>query len=115
VYWLFRKERFDLLHAHTPVAALIGRIAARLAGVPMIVYTAHGFYFHDEMPRWKRRLFVEMERLGARFTDLLFTQSSEDAQTAVAEKLLSRERVLAIGNGVDPAHLSHRRDCRAPR
>lgn len=103
LYRLFRKERFDLLHAHTPVAALIGRIAARLAGVPLVVYTAHGFYFHDEMPRWKRRLFVEMERVGAWFTDLLFTQSSEDAQTAVDERLLSRERVLAIGNGVDPA------------
>lgn len=103
LYRLFRQERFDLLHAHTPVAALIGRITARLAGVTLIVYTAHGFYFHEEMPRWKRRLFVEMERLGAWFTDLLFTQSSEDAQTAVHERLLPRERVLAIGNGVDPA------------
>lgn len=103
LYRLFRKERFDLLHAHTPVAALVGRIAARTAGVPLVVYTAHGFYFHDEMPRWKRRLFVEVERVGAWFTDLLFTQSREDAQTAVTEKLLSRERVLAIGNGVDPA------------
>lgn len=103
LYRLFRKDRFDLLHAHTPVAALIGRVAARLAGVPMIVYTAHGFYFHDEMPRWKRRLFVEMERLGAWLTDLLFTQSSEDAQTAVDERLLPRERVVPIGNGVDPA------------
>jgi glycosyltransferase involved in cell wall biosynthesis len=113
LYRLFRKERFDLLHAHTPVAALIGRVAARLAGVPMIVYTAHGFYFHDEMPRWKRRLFVEMERLGAWFTDLLFTQSSEDAQTAVNEKLLSIERVLAIGNGVNPARFEQ--GARLPR
>jgi glycosyltransferase involved in cell wall biosynthesis len=107
LYRLFRKERFDLLHAHTPVAALIGRIAARLAGVPLVVYTAHGFYFHDEMPRWKRWLFVEMERVGGWFTDLLFTQSSEDAQTAVDVKLLPRERVLAIGNGVDPARFGH--------
>jgi glycosyltransferase involved in cell wall biosynthesis len=102
LYRLFRRERFDLLHTHTPVAALIGRIAAHLAGVPMVVYTAHGFYFHDAMPAWKRRLFVEMERLGGWFTDLLFTQSSEDAQTAVDEKLMPAERVMAIGNGVDP-------------
>lgn len=102
LYRLFRQEHFDLLHAHTPVAALIGRIAARLAGVPMVVYTAHGFYFHDAMPDWKRRTFVEMERLGGWFTDLLFTQSSEDAQTAVNEKLMPVEQVLAIGNGVDP-------------
>ena len=79
----FRKKTqsgFDLLHAHTPVAALIGRMAARLAGVPLVVYTAHGFYFHDAMPAWKRRMFVEVERLGAWFTDILFNQSSEDAQ-----------------------------------
>jgi glycosyltransferase involved in cell wall biosynthesis len=98
---LFRRERFDVLHVHTPVAALIGRIAARLAGIPLVVYTAHGFYFHDEMPRWKRALFVALERFGGRFTDLLFCQSSEDAEDAVKEGIALRERVLAIGNGVD--------------
>lgn len=109
LYALFRRERFDVVHAHTPVAALIGRFSARLAGVPMIVYTAHGFYFHDEMPRWKRRLFIELERVGARFTDLLFTQSNEDARTAIAECLLAAERVVPIGNGVDPARFSQSR------
>lgn len=99
---LFRRERFDVLHAHTPVAALIGRLAGRLAGIPLIVYTAHGFYFHDEMPRWKRQLFVAMEWLGGRCTDLLFTQSSEDAAAAVADGIAVRQDVLAIGNGVDP-------------
>jgi glycosyltransferase involved in cell wall biosynthesis len=105
---LFRRERFDVLHAHTPVAALIGRLAARLAGVPLVVYTAHGFYFHDEMPGWKRALFVALERLGGRFTDLLLSQSTEDAEDAVRERIAPRERVLAIGNGIavarfDPA------------
>jgi glycosyltransferase involved in cell wall biosynthesis len=98
---LFRRERFDALHVHTPVAALIGRIAGRIAGIPLIVYTAHGFYFHDQMPRWKRALFVALERFGGLFTDLLFSQSAEDAEEAVAEGIAPRERVLAIGNGVD--------------
>lgn len=97
----FRCQHFDVLHVHTPVAALIGRIAARIAGIPLVVYTAHGFYFHDEMPRWKRALFVALERFGGRFTDLLFSQSSEDAEDAVRERIVPRERVLAIGNGVD--------------
>ena len=100
---LFRRERFDVLHAHTPVAALIGRVAARVAGIPLVVYTAHGFYFHDEMPRWKRALFVALERFGGRHTDLLFSQSAEDAEDAVREGIAPRERVLAIGNGVDVA------------
>lgn len=98
---LFRRERFDVLHVHTPVAALIGRIAGRIAGIPLIVYTAHGFYFHDQMPHWKRALFVALERFGGLFTDLLFSQSAEDAEEAVTAGIVSRERVLAIGNGVD--------------
>jgi glycosyltransferase involved in cell wall biosynthesis len=100
---LFRHRRFDALHAHTPVAALLGRIAARIAGIPLVVYTAHGFYFHDEMPSMKRRLFVMLERFGGRFTDLLFSQSAEDAEDAVQEGIALRENVLAIGNGVDVA------------
>lgn len=100
---LFRHQRFDVLHAHTPVAALLGRLAARIAGIPLVVYTAHGFYFHDEMPRLKRFLFVVLERLGGRYTDLLFSQSAEDADDAVKEGICRAETVLAIGNGVDVA------------
>lgn len=99
---LFKARRFDVVHVHTPVAALIGRVAARLAGVPTVVYTAHGFYFHDEMPAWKRRIFVWLEKFGAIFTDLLFTQSQEDARTAENERLAPPGNILAIGNGVDP-------------
>ncbi|GAB3118128.1 glycosyltransferase family 4 protein [Novispirillum itersonii] len=98
---LFRRERFDIVHAHTPVAALIARLAARIAGVPLVIYTAHGFYFHEEMPGWKYRLFVGLERFGGLFTDLLFSQSSEDAEDAVRLGILRQDRVLAIGNGVD--------------
>jgi len=101
LFWIFRKEKFDVLHAHTPIAALLGRIAARCAGVPLIIYTAHGFYFHDEMPRFKRRLFLFLEFLGAKFGDLIFTVSNEDAATAVSEGIESAENVLFVGNGVN--------------
>ena len=103
---LFRRERFDVLHVHTPVAALVGRIAAWLSGVPLIVYTAHGFYFHDDMPVWKRSIYVFLERLGGRFTHLLFCQSGEDAEVAVLERIAHRDRVLKIGNGVDVKRFS---------
>lgn len=100
---LFRRERFDLLHVHTPLAGLLGRIAGRIAGIPRIAYTAHGFYFHEAMAPAKRRLHVGLERFGRRFTDVLFTQSAEDAETALAERIAPGGRVLAIGNGVDPS------------
>lgn len=108
---LFRRERFDVLHVHTPVAALIGRVAARLAGIPLVVYTAHGFYFHDDMENWKRSFFVALERIGGNWTDLLFCQSAEDAEDAVREHIASPANVLAIGNGVDVERFDPARVC----
>ena len=103
---LFRRERFDLLHVHTPVAALLGRIAARIAGIPFVIYTAHGFYFHDDMKAAPKALFTALEWCGAKLTGLLFTQSEEDARTAIEKKFLAHDRILAIGNGVDVARFN---------
>lgn len=100
---LFRQERFDLLHVHTPLAGLVGRIAGRIAGIPRIAYTAHGFYFHERMRPSTWRAHVLLERFGRRFTDVLMTQSAEDAETAKAERIAPSGQVTVIGNGVDPA------------
>jgi nucleoside-diphosphate-sugar epimerase/glycosyltransferase involved in cell wall biosynthesis len=100
LYKLFRRERFDVLHVHTPIAALLGRIAGRLAKIPLIVYTAHGFYFHDAMPKLTYRFYVSLEKLSGYCTDLLFTQSSEDAKVAVTEGIAKSNNVIDIGNGV---------------
>ena len=110
---LFRREQFDVLHVHTPVAALLGRVAARIAGIPLVVYTAHGFYFHDDMKATPKAIFTALERFGAKLTDLLFTVSEEDARTALAKNFIAKERLVAIGNGVntkrfDPAQIEGR-------
>lgn len=115
---LFRRERFDLVHVHTPVAAMVGRFAAWRAGVKHVVYTAHGFYFHEHMPWPKRALHVGLEWLGGRMTDMLFTQAEEDAATARRLHFCARDRIHAIGNGVDvarfePAHDAARGALRA--
>jgi glycosyltransferase involved in cell wall biosynthesis len=95
-------EKFDMVHVHTPVAALAGRVAAWQAGVPNIVYTAHGFYFHEHMPWPKRGAHIGLEWLAGRTTDLLLTQAEEDAATA-RNLGLARGPIHAIGNGSDPA------------
>lgn len=100
---LFRREAFDMVHTHTPVGAFVGRLAARRARVPRIIYTAHGFYFHENMAAPRRAVHVGLEWIGGRVTDTLFTQSREDADTARRLGLCKTGDVLAIGNGSDPA------------
>ena len=99
---LLRKEQFDIIQVHTPIAAAIGRLAAWREKVPTVVYTAHGFYFHDRMWIPKRLVFMAIEWFLGRFTDVLFTQSQEDAVTARRFGLCRTGRIRAIGNGVDP-------------
>ena len=69
IYQLIRRERFAVVNTHSPVAATVGRLAAWFAHVPVISYTVHGFYFHDDMPWWKRSGFVALEKWLGRFTD----------------------------------------------
>lgn len=98
---LIRQHQYDLVHVHTPIAAVLGRIAAKLAGVKRIIYTAHGFPFHDRSPLWQYRLYFAIEKLCAPLTDLILTQSYEDFITAQKSGLCPPAKVRYLGNGVD--------------
>lgn len=97
----FRRERFDLVHAHMPISGLLARLAAKAAGVPVIAYTCHGFLFNQPGPWWRRRLSLHMERLGGRMTDIFLTVSAEEAEDA--RRLRIHPHPQAVLNGRDPA------------
>lgn len=98
---LIRKERFDIVHSHTPVASLVARLSARLANVPLIVYTAHGFYFHENMKPIPYKINYLLEKIWAKyFTDKLFFQSKEDYELALAKGFQKPENLIHINNGV---------------
>lgn len=102
LYKIFKIEKPQIVHVHTPIASVLGRVAAKLARVPVIIYTAHGFYFHENMKPQVYKFYFNIEKFMARyFTDYIFTQSLEDSNTAKAGKFLKEKRILAIGNGVD--------------
>ncbi|MEW6106154.1 MAG: glycosyltransferase family 4 protein [Bacillota bacterium] len=97
-----RREKPDVVHTHTSKGGVIGRLAARLAGVPHVIHTIHGFPFAEVQTRAKYMLYASIERWVGRFTDVLLSQSKEDVDTAARLGILARRGApIYIGNGVD--------------
>lgn len=106
---LMRQQQYDLVHVHTPIAAVLGRMAAKIAGVKRIVYTAHGFPFHDLLSPQQYAVYFAIEKFCAQFTDLILTQSHEDFVTAQQKKLCPASKVRHLNNGVDIHKFSQQR------
>lgn len=98
---IFRREAFTIVHTHQIKAALFGQLAARLAGVPVVVNTVHGFYFHEHTPPLKRRAWILLEKICARSSDLLLSQNREDVATAIGAGICAADRIEHVGNGID--------------
>jgi glycosyltransferase involved in cell wall biosynthesis len=101
LYRIMRRERFTIVHAHTPKAELLGQVAARLAGVPIVVDTFRGIYFRNGMHLLWRRLFMAMARIAAARADIVLSQSSESIGVAMQEGLCPPEKIKFLGNGID--------------
>ncbi|MHB8107499.1 MAG: glycosyltransferase family 4 protein [Candidatus Cryosericum sp.] len=99
---LMRSKHYIMVHVHTPVAGFLGRLAARRQGVSHIVYTAHGFHFHRYGMWWSNCLYYTLERIGARWTDVLITINREDFAAASSRLVRGRTKVVYVpGVGVD--------------
>jgi glycosyltransferase involved in cell wall biosynthesis len=110
---LFRRLRPDIVHTHNPKPGLYGRVAARVARVPVIVNTVHGLYAVPE-DRWRKRAVVySLERVAGLFSDLELVQNPEDLET-LAGLGVPRRKMEYLGNGIDldrfdPARVDHGR------
>jgi glycosyltransferase involved in cell wall biosynthesis len=101
VFRACRKNRFDLVHTHTSKPGIVGRIAARLAGVPCVVHTIHGFSFHERSSWLEWLAYTNLERIAGLFCDLAISVNQEDRATALKQWILKREKVVTVPNGVD--------------
>jgi glycosyltransferase involved in cell wall biosynthesis len=98
---LIKKEKYEIIHAHTPVASIISRLAAKIAGVPLTIYTAHGFYFHENMKPLTYKVAYNIEKFWGKYlSDYLFFQSREDYELAKNNNFNRPERLVHINNGV---------------
>ena len=98
---IFREERFDVVHTHTPKPGVLGRIAARLTGVPRVINTVHGFYASPGDPLSRTLPVMSAEWVASKCSDVEFFVSREDLQWARRLRVGRRNRMLLLRNGVD--------------
>lgn len=94
---------YDLIHVHTPIAAFTLRWAVSLLkNRPPVIYTAHGFHFHEGGTALKNAIFLLFEKMHAQRTDRLIVINDEDYVAAVKHRLVPPERLIRMrGIGVD--------------
>ena len=104
-----RTRQFTIVHTHSSKAGILGRLAARLAGVPVIVHTVHGWSFHDYMPAATRFAYILLERWMAHFTDALIVVAEKDIEKGLRAGIGRREQYHLIRSAIpleefDPTH-----------
>lgn len=103
---LMWRERPDIVHTHTAKAGALGRVAARLAGVPVIVHTFHGSVFEGYFGRRASRLVVAAERLLARGTDAVIAVSPRVAGDLAARAVAPESKIEVIRLGLELARFA---------
>lgn len=99
---IISQGNYDIIHCHTPSAAVLTRLAARKAGKrgTKVIYTAHGFHFYKGAPLKNWLLYYPIEWLCAHWTDTLITINQEDYRFA-QKHLPAKEIVYVPGVGID--------------
>ncbi len=89
---IIRKNKYHIVHTHTAKAGMLGRFAAFLCRVPVIVHTLHGSTFHDNLHPVHNKVYLYLERLAAKVTDKIIT---------VGNDLKKRYILAGVGSEID--------------
>jgi glycosyltransferase involved in cell wall biosynthesis len=98
---VMRDGRYDIVHTHSSKAGILGRIAARLSGVPAIVHTAHGWGFNEHQPWYVYWLYVVLERVCAPFTDAIVVVGAPNREQGLTLGIGRPEQYRLIRSGIE--------------
>ncbi|MDP3731634.1 MAG: glycosyltransferase family 4 protein, partial [Candidatus Omnitrophota bacterium] len=101
IYRFIKINNIEIIHTHSSKAGILGRFAARLAKVKVIIHTVHGWSFNDCQPRAERLFFILLERLSAWFSDKLVVVSYCDRQKGLDNHIGKENKYSLIRYGVD--------------
>jgi exopolysaccharide biosynthesis polyprenyl glycosylphosphotransferase len=93
--------KYDIVHTHSSVAGVVGRLAALAAGIPVIVHHVHGWALHDGMSSATRKVYLTLERLCAKFTDRIVAVAQPDIRKGLSQRIGKLGKFTLIHNGID--------------
>jgi glycosyltransferase involved in cell wall biosynthesis len=100
---LLQNGNFSIVHCHSSKAGILGRLAAHITGVPVVLFTAHGWAFTEGRSYWKRWLAALLERIASRWSTKIVCVSHYDRELALRFKVTQPKRLVVIHNGIDPS------------
>jgi glycosyltransferase involved in cell wall biosynthesis len=98
---IIRRERPVIVHTHTSKAGLLGRMAASLCRVPVIIHTPHGHVFWGYFTSWKTRFFIFLERVFASLTDRIITLTDQEKKDHLDVRIGREDQFRTIHSGVE--------------
>ena len=101
LYRLIKKGRYHIVHTHSSKAGVLGRLAAWLAGTPVIVHTLHSLVFHEYQPWIINRAWWLSKKICAPVTDYFISVSSVISEKAVAAGIAKPEKFRTIYSGME--------------
>jgi len=104
---LMRRGQYHVVHTHSSKAGILGRVAARWAGVPVVVHTVHGWGFYDGQHPATRTLYVNLEKLADRCCDQIIVVSQLNADKGLAMGISRPDKYVTISGGIDVARFAH--------
>jgi glycosyltransferase involved in cell wall biosynthesis len=107
-----RRGRYALVHTNSSKAGILGRWAARWAGVPVIVHTVHGWGHHEQQHPLVRAIYIGLERLTLPITDRLIAVSPLDLEKGLQAGIGRREDYVVIRSGIELDRFGHPRRMR---
>ena len=98
---LYRRLNPHIVHTHSSKAGILGRVAARMAGVPIIIHTIHGLPFHPYETGLNNLLYKRLERWAARWSQKIITVADAMRGQAVAAGVAAPEKFVTIYSGME--------------
>lgn len=99
---LIKKEKFTIVHTHNSKAGILGRFAAWVCGVPIIIHTLHSCVFRYPDLNWlQKKFFLTLEKLAAKFSHKLITISEVLREEFIKARVAPEDKFITIYSGIE--------------